>query len=465
MQTKILLNESEMPRSWYNLAADLPTPMLPPLGPDGNPVTPDQLAVIFPPALLEQEMSQERWIDIPEEVLSILYRWRPSPLQRAYGLEKALGTPARIYFKNESVSPAGSHKPNTAVAQAYYNKIAGVKKLTTETGAGQWGSALAFATSLFDLECKVYMVKSSYQQKPYRKMMMQTWGAACIPSPSDTTNAGRDVLAADPNCPGSLGIAISEAVEAAVSDPSGKTKYALGSVLNHVMLHQTIIGLEAKKQLEKAGEATVDKVIACCGGGSNFAGLAFPFMADKAAGAQIDIIPVEPSSCPSLTRGSYRYDLGDVAGMTPLLPMHTLGHSFIPPTIHAGGLRYHGMAPLVSAAVEDGLASPKSIAQLECYEAAVTFARTEGIIVAPETSHAIAQVIREAKLAKEEGKQRVILFGLSGHGLLDLSGYESFFAGQLENYELSPEQIARSLVCTEAYPKMPANRGKVPVEA
>ncbi len=458
MQTKILLNESEMPRRWYNLAADLSTQMLPPLGPDGKPVTPDQLAAIFPPALIEQEVAQDRWIDIPEEILSILYRWRPSPLQRAYGLERALGTPARIYFKNESVSPAGSHKPNTAVAQAYYNKLAGVKKLTTETGAGQWGSALAFATSLFGIECKVYMVKSSYEQKPYRKMMMQTWGATCVPSPSDTTKAGRDILAADPKSPGSLGIAISEAVEEAVLDPSGKTKYALGSVLNHVMLHQTIIGLEAKKQLEKAGEKRPDKVIACVGGGSNFAGLAFPFIADKIAGAEIEIIPVEPSSCPSLTRGSYRYDLGDVAGMTPLLPMHTLGHTFIPPTIHAGGLRYHGMSPLVSQAAVEGLLSPRALAQLECYEAAVTFARSEGIIVAPETSHAVAQVIREAKLAKDEGKERVILFGLSGHGLLDLAGYASYFAGELENYELPPEQIARSLASTEAYPKMPQQR-------
>jgi tryptophan synthase beta chain len=466
MQTKILLSESEMPRRWYNLAADLPTPMLPPLGPDGRPVTPEQLSAIFPPALIEQEMSQERWIDIPEELLSILYRWRPSPLQRAYGLEKALGTPAKIYFKNESVSPAGSHKPNTAVAQAYYNKLAGVTKLTTETGAGQWGSALAFASSLFGLECKVYMVKSSYEQKPYRKMMMQTWGATCIPSPSNTTKAGRDILAADPNCPGSLGIAISEAVEEAVADPSGKTKYALGSVLNHVMLHQTIIGLEAKKQLEKAGERTPDKIIACVGGGSNFAGLAFPFLADKIAGSQIEIIPVEPSSCPSLTRGSFRYDLGDVAGMTPLLPMHTLGHSYIPPTIHAGGLRYHGMAPLVSAAAFDGLLSPSAIPQLECYAAAVAFARSEGIIVAPETSHAIAQVVREAKKAKEEGKETVILFGLSGHGLLDLSGYQSYFAGQLENIELSPEEIARGLSCTESFPKMPASHAaKVAVEA
>jgi len=458
MQTKILLTEQEMPRRWYNLAADLPTPMLPPLGPDGRPVTGDQLAAIFPPALIEQEVSQERWIDIPEEVLSLLYRWRPSPMHRAYGLEKALGTPARIYFKNESVSPAGSHKPNTAVAQAYYNKISGVKKLTTETGAGQWGSALAFATSLFGLECKVYMVRSSYEQKPYRKMMMQTWGASCTPSPSNTTKAGRDVLAADPKSPGSLGIAISEAVEEAVSDPSGKTKYALGSVLNHVMLHQTIIGLEAKKQLEKAGERRADKVIACVGGGSNFAGLAFPFIADKIAGADIEIIPVEPSSCPTLTRGSFRYDLGDVAGMTPLLPMHTLGHSFVPPVIHAGGLRYHGMSPLVSQAAMDGLLSPRALPQLECYEAAVLFARSEGIIVAPETSHAIAQVIREARQAKEEGKERVLLFGLSGHGLLDLGGYQSYFAGELENYDLSPELLARGLSSTESFPPMPAGR-------
>lgn len=441
MNTKIFLDEDEMPKQWYNLAADLPSPPLPPLGPDGRPVGPEQLAAVFPMNLIEQEMSSERWIDIPGEVLSILYRWRPSPLHRAYGLERALGTPARIYFKDESVSPAGSHKPNTAVAQAYYNKIAGIKKLTTETGAGQWGSALSFACAQFGLECKVYMVRSSYEQKPYRKYMMQTWGGSCVPSPSDTTEAGRAILRADPSSPGSLGIAISEAVEAAVSDRSGETRYALGSVLNHVMLHQTIIGLEAKKQLAKFGEKGADRIIACVGGGSNFAGLAFPFLADKIAGADIEIIPVEPTSCPSLTKGTYAYDLGDVAGMTPYLPMYTLGHGFMPHAMHAGGLRYHGMSPLVSQAAHEGLLSPTSVPQLECFQAAVTFARAEGIIVAPETSHAIAQVIREAKSAKDEGVERIILFGLSGHGLLDLQGYADYFAGKLSNFELPEEAI------------------------
>lgn len=456
MTTKIFLSENEMPRAWYNLAADLPNAPLPPLAPDGSAIKPEQLAAIFPPGLIEQEVSRERWIDIPEEVLALLYRWRPSPLQRAYGLEKALGTPARIYFKNESLSPAGSHKPNSAIPQAYFNKIAGIKKLTTETGAGQWGSALAFACAQFGIECKVFMVRSSYEQKPYRKSMMKTWGATCIPSPSPTTKAGRDALARDPSTPGSLAIAISEAVEEAVGDPSGKTRYALGSVLNHVMLHQTIIGLEAKKQLELFGEKRVDQVIACVGGGSNFAGLSFPFVKDKIEGADIEIIPVEPASCPSLTRGRFVYDLGDVAGMTPLLPMYSLGHDFVPASIHAGGLRYHGMSPLVSAAAEEGLISPRAIPQLECFDAAVSFARSEGIIVAPETSHAIAQVIREAKQAKEEGKEKVILFGLSGHGLLDLSGYESYFAGKLENIELTPEAIERSLECTAGFPKASA---------
>ncbi|MEW6550389.1 MAG: TrpB-like pyridoxal phosphate-dependent enzyme, partial [Spirochaetota bacterium] len=371
MLRRAILSESEMPRAWYNLAADLPTPPLPPLGGDGKPVGPDQLAAVFPMNLIEQEMSTQRWIDIPEEVLSILYTWRPSPLQRAYGLEKALGTPARIYFKNESVSPAGSHKPNTAVAQAYYNKISGIEKLTTETGAGQWGSALSFACAQFGMECKVYMVRSSYNHKPYRKMLMQTWGGSCIPSPSDTTAAGRAILAKDPVSPGSLGIAISEAVEAAVTDGSGKTRYALGSVLNHVMLHQTIIGLEAKKQLAMFGEKKPDQVIACAGGGSNFAGLAFPFLADKIAGQEMEIIPVEPASCPTLTKGVFAYDLGDVAGMTPYLPMYTLGHTFMPNAMHAGGLRYHGMSPLVSMAAKEGLLAPKAVGQLECFAAAV----------------------------------------------------------------------------------------------
>ncbi len=441
MSVKVFLNESEMPKQWYNLAADLPHPPQPPLGPDGKPVTPDMLAPVFPMNLIEQEVTADRWVDIPEGVLEILYRWRPTPLHRAVYLEKALGTPAKIYYKNESVSPAGSHKPNTAVAQAWYNKEFGVKKLTTETGAGQWGSALAFACSLLGLECKVFMVRISFDQKPMRKAMMQTWGAECIPSPSPETQSGRDVLARDPDTPGSLGIAISEAVEAAVTDESGSTRYSLGSVLNHVMLHQSIIGLETKKQLEKIGENKADVVIGCAGGGSNFAGLAFPFILDKINGADMEIIPVEPESCPTMTRADYVYDHGDTAKMTPLLPMHSLGHDFIPPPIHAGGLRYHGMSPLVSQAIMEGLLSPRAIHQLECYRAAVLFSRTEGIIAAPETSHAIAAAIREAEKAKEEGREKTIVFNLSGHGLMDLSGYQSYFRGELEDHALSEDVI------------------------
>jgi tryptophan synthase beta chain len=453
MKTKITLLEKEMPRQWYNLAADLPTPMLPPLGPDGNPVTPDQLAPVFPMNLIEQEVSQERWIDIPEGVLDLLYRWRPSPMHRARYLEEALGTPARIYYKNESVSPAGSHKPNTAVAQAWYNKEFGIKKITTETGAGQWGSALSFACSILGLECKVFMVRISFDQKPFRKVMMETWGGQCIPSPSNLTNAGREVLAKHPDTPGSLGIAISEAIEAAVTDERGETRYALGSVLNHVMLHQTIIGLEAKKQLEKAGEKKVDVVIACCGGGSNFAGLAFPFMTDKINGAQIEIIPVEPASCPTMTRAPFAYDHGDIAKMTPLLPMYSLGHAFVPPPIHAGGLRYHGMSPLVSQSIVEGLATPMAIHQIECYEAAMLFARTEGIIVAPETSHAVAAAIRKAREAKEEGKEKVIVFNLSGHGLMDLYGYDKYMRGELTDYALPQKDMDESLAEIRDYPK------------
>lgn len=453
MPVRVVLNEDEIPRQWYNLAADLPTPLQPPLGPDGNPISPEMLAPVFPMNLIEQEVSQQRWIDIPEEVLEILYRWRPAPLHRATFLEKALGTPAKIYFKNESLSPAGSHKPNTAVPQAWYNKQFGIKKLTTETGAGQWGSALSFACSLIGLECKVFMVRISFDQKPFRKIMMQTWGGQCIASPSTETQAGRDVLAKYPDTPGSLGIAISEAVEAAVTDTTGQTRYSLGSVLNHVMLHQTIIGLEAKKQLKKIGEDKVDVVIGCAGGGSNFAGLSFPFVLDKINGAQIDIIPVEPTSCPTLTRAPFAYDHGDIAKMTPLLPMHSLGHDFVPPPIHAGGLRYHGMAPLVSQAVVEGLLTPRAIPQLECYEAAVMFARTEGIIIAPETSHAVAAAIQEAKKAKEEGKEKVILFNLSGHGLMDLSGYDKYFLGQLSNHALPEEDIDKALEAIKNMPK------------
>ena len=458
MSIKVFLTEDEIPRQWYNLAADLPSPMLPPLGPDGNPVSPDMLAPVFPMNLIEQEVSQERWIDIPEEILGILYQWRPSPLHRASFLEKALGTPAKIYYKNEGVSPAGSHKPNTAVAQAWYNKQFGIEKLTTETGAGQWGSALSFACALLGLECKVFMVRISFDQKPFRKLMMQTWGGRCIASPSSETQAGKEILAKMPDTPGSLGIAISEAVEAAVTDQSGKTRYSLGSVLNHVLLHQTIIGLEAKKQLEKIGEKKVDVVIGCAGGGSNFAGLAFPFIADKINGTDIDIIPVEPVSCPTLTRAPFSYDNGDTAQMTPLLPMYSLGHNFIPPPIHAGGLRYHGMAPLVSQAAVERLIRPIALPQLECYEAAVMFARTEGIIIAPETSHAVACAIQEANKAKEEGKEKTILFNLSGHGLLDLAGYEKFFQGELTNYDLPDEELQKSLECMKGFPPAPQNR-------
>jgi tryptophan synthase beta chain len=457
MSNRSILADHDIPRQWYNLAADLPHAPLPPLGPDGNPVNPQALAAVFPMNLIEQEMSQERWISIPEEVLEIMLRYRPTPLHRARALEAALGTPARIYFKNESVSPTGSHKVNTAVAQAFYNKTAGVKRVTSETGAGQWGSSIAFACSQFGLECKVYMVKVSFQQKPFRKVMMNTFGAECVPSPSSETNAGRAILAADPGSGGSLGIAISEAVEAAVSDPSGRTRYTLGSVLNHVLLHQTIIGLEAKKQMAALGERKVDQVIACVGGGSNFAGIAFPFIQDKINGSQIDIIAVEPASCPTLTRGPYVYDHGDVARMTPLLAMHSLGHTFMPDGIHAGGLRYHGMAPLVSQTVMEGLTRAVSLQQLECFESALLFARTEGIIPAPESSHAIAQAIREARQAKEEGKERVILFNLSGHGLMDLNGYSDFMEGKLVDHELSREALALGLTCLEGLP-VPASR-------
>ena len=454
-QQKVVLDEKEMPRQWYNLAADLPTPVPPPLGPDGQPVKPEMLAPVFPMNLIEQEVSSKRWIDIPEEILEILAMWRPSPLCRARRLEKALGTPARIYYKNEGVSPPGSHKPNTAVPQAWYNKQFGIKRLSTETGAGQWGSALAFACSLIGLECKVFMVRISFDQKPFRRLMMETWGATCIPSPSRETQAGRNILAKMPDTPGSLGIAISEAIEAAVTDPTGQTRYSLGSVLNHVLLHQTIIGLEAKKQLKIFGEKKPDIVIACAGGGSNFAGIAFPFVADKIAGESIEIYPVEPESCPTMTRAPYVYDHGDTARMTPLLPMYSLGHTFVPAPIHAGGLRYHGMAPLVSAAIRHGLVTPKAYHQLRCYEAAVTWARTEGFIPAPETSHAIAAVIDEAKKAKEEGKEKVILFCWSGHGLMDLSGYDAYLRGKLSDYALPEEEMQRSLAVIKDLPKPP----------
>ena len=452
MNRKILLDEKDIPRQWYNIAADLPTPMLPPLGPDGKPVSPDMLAPVFPMNLIEQEVSTERWIDIPEEILDILYRWRPAPLRRAVYLERFLDTPAKIYYKDESTSPPGSHKPNTAVPQAWYNKQFGIKRLTTETGAGQWGSALAFACSLIGLECKVFMVRISFDQKPFRKLMMQVWGANCVASPSNETNAGRAILEKIPDTPGSLGIAISEAIEQAVTDPAGKTRYSLGSVLNHVMLHQSIIGLEAKAQLKSVGEKTPDIIIGCAGGGSNFAGLAFPFTQDKINGANIEIIPVEPTACPTMTRAPFAYDFGDTACTTPLLAMYTLGHAFIPPPIHAGGLRYHGMAPLVCQCIVEGLHTPRAIDQVECYEAALTWARTEGMICAPETSHAVACAIQEAKKAKEEGKEKVILFNYSGHGLMDLTGYDAYMTGKLAPYALPDEELAKTEEILKDYP-------------
>ncbi|MCD6584238.1 MAG: TrpB-like pyridoxal phosphate-dependent enzyme [Desulfobacteraceae bacterium] len=456
-QRKVLLTEDEMPRQWYNILADIK--INPPLGPDGNPVTPEQLAPVFPMNLIEQEVSTERWIDIPEPVLDALKIWRPAPLVRARNLEKALGTPARIYFKNESLSPPGSHKPNTAIPQAYYNKEFGIKKITTETGAGQWGSALSFACALFGLECKIYMVRISFDQKPYRKSMMATWGGKCIPSPSPYTKAGRDALERDPNMPGSLGIAISEAIEEAVSDESGQTRYSLGSVLNHVMLHQTIIGLEAKKQMEKIGEYP-DIIIGCAGGGSNFAGLTFPFVRDKINGKQIEIYPVEPAGCPTLTKAPFVYDHGDTAKYTPLLPMHSLGHTFMPPPFHAGGLRYHGMAPTVSQLVDEGLFTPRSVKQKEVFEAGILAARTEGIIPAPETNHALATVVEEAQKAKEEGKEKVILFNWSGHGLIDLTAYDNYLAGNIKDVVLSDEEIASAEKIFADYPKPQSLKSK-----
>jgi tryptophan synthase beta chain len=456
MAIKVFLNEDDMPRRWYNIAADMPNPMQPPLHPGtGQPLGPEDLAPIFPMNLIEQEVSQERWIDIPAEVLDRYVLWRPSPLYRAVKLEKALDCPVKIYYKNEGVSPAGSHKPNTAIPQAYYNKVFGTKRISTETGAGQWGSALAFACSQYGLECKVYMVRVSYEQKPYRRLMMNTWGSTCVPSPSTETEAGKKILGQDPNSPGSLGIAISEAVEDAVtSEAQGRplTKYSLGSVLNHVMLHQTVIGLEAQKQLKMVGDYP-DIVIGCCGGGSNFAGCAFPFLGDKIAGKDVRIVAVEPSSCPTMTKGPFAYDFGDTVQMTPLLPMHTLGHDFVPAPIHAGGLRYHGMAPLVSQLILDKLIEPLAVHQLETFAAGVTWARSEGFISAPETNHALAAVIREAKKAKEEGKEKVILVNWSGHGLVDLAAYDAYFQGKLSDHEFPKEEIDRALAAIEGLPK------------
>jgi len=448
---KITLPERELPNVWYNVIPDLPAPLPPPLHPGtGQPASPSDLAAIFPPALIEQEVCGSPTVAIPEAVREILRVWRPTPLCRAYRFEQALETPAKIFYKNEAVSPAGSHKTNTSVAQAYFNKIAGIKRLATETGAGQWGSALALACNFFGLECMVYMVKCSFYQKPHRRTLMECWGAKCIPSPSDQTESGRKVLAEDPECPGSLGIAISEAVEDAAHRPD--TNYSLGSVLNHVLLHQTIIGQEAMAQLKLAG-AYPDIVIGCCGGGSNFAGLSFPFIPAKSAGKKIRLIAVEPTACPTMTKGVYAYDFGDKTGMTPLLKMDTLGHDFIPAGIHAGGLRYHGMAPLVSLLHQKGIVEAVSYPQLQCFDAAITFSRAEGILVAPETSHAVACVIDEALIAKEEGKEKTILFNLSGHGHFDMGAYEKYFAGELENYDYPEEKIKEAL---KHLPKSPA---------
>jgi len=441
--TKFILPEDRIPKQWYNIIPDLNRPMAPVVHPGTlQPVTPDDLLPLFPMALIEQEVSTQRWIDIPDEVRQILAQWRPSPLFRAHRLEQALGTPAKIYYKYEGVSPAGSHKPNTAVPQAYYNKLEGTKRIASETGAGQWGSSIALACQMFGLECTVYMVKVSYGQKPYRKSMMQLWGAEVLPSPSNRTNAGRAVLAADPDSNGSLGIAISEAVEDAATHDD--TRYCLGSVLNHVCLHQTVIGLEAKEQMALAGDYP-DVVIACHGGGSNFAGMGFPFVADKAAGKNVRILAAEPISCPTLTKGVFEFDYGDQAKMAPISKMYTLGHDFMPPGIHAGGLRYHGAAPLVSQLLHEGVIEAKAVGQVECFEAAVQFARAEGIIPAPESSHAIRAAFDEALRAKEEGKEKTILFNLSGHGHVDMVSYDAFFSGSLENYEYPSEAIAKSL--------------------
>ncbi|GIW18619.1 TrpB-like pyridoxal phosphate-dependent enzyme [Tepidiforma sp.] len=438
---KFLLTDDRLPTHWYNIAADLPTPPPPPLHPATHqPIGPEALAPLFPMELIKQEVSTERYIEIPEEVRRIYSIWRPSPLIRATFLEQALQTPAHIYYKYEGVSPSGSHKPNTAVAQAYYNKQEGVKRIATETGAGQWGSSLAFACQLFGIECKVYMVRVSYNQKPYRRSLMQVWGGTVVPSPSPDTEAGRKILAEDPENSGSLGIAISEAVEDAALRED--TRYSLGSVLNHVLLHQTVIGQEAIAQMEMAGEYP-DVVIGCAGGGSNAAGLIFPFMKDRLAGkTNTRFLAVEPASCPSLTKGEYRYDFGDTAGLTPLLKMYTLGHTFMPPGIHAGGLRYHAMAPLLCHLYDQGYIEARAYPQNPCFEAATLFARTEGIVPAPESSHAIRAAIDEAIQAREEGRSRVILFNLSGHGLLDLQAYDDYLAGKLID-DFYPEEKVR----------------------
>lgn len=442
--TKVLLPEEQIPTQWYNVIADLPTPPPPPLHPGTRePVGPEDLAPLFPMKIIEQEVTADRYIDIPGEVLDVYRLWRPSPLFRARRLERLLDTPAKIFYKYEGVSPSGSHKPNTSVPQAYYNAKEGITKLTTETGAGQWGSSLAFAAAQYGLECEVWQVAASYRQKPYRKSMMEVWGATVHPSPSQVTEYGRGLLAEDPDHPGSLGIAISEAVMMAVEDP--KTRYSLGSVLNLVLMHQTIIGEEALLQLEMV-EETPDLLIGCTGGGSNFGGLSFPFIREKLAGnINPTIRCVEPAACPTLTKGEYRYDFGDTAGMTPLVKMHTLGHGFVPDPIHAGGLRYHGMAPLVSHLYEEGMVEAVAIGQTECFDAAVSFAKAEGIIPAPEPTHAIAATIREAQACKESGESKVILTALCGHGHLDLAAYDAYLSGQLVDYDLSEQKISDAI--------------------
>ena len=442
--TRVILDESEIPSAWYNIQPDLPEPAPPVLHPGTHqPIGPDDLAPLFPMALIMQEVSQDRYIDIPGAVLDVYKMWRPTPLYRALRLEKALDTPARIYFKYEGVSPAGSHKPNTAVPQAYYNSQEGTQRLTTETGAGQWGSALAFACAQFGLGCEVWQVAASYQQKPYRRTLMEVFGATVHSSPSDRTNAGRTILAQDPNSTGSLGIAISEAVEVAASNPD--TKYSLGSVLNHVLMHQTVIGEEALKQLDRIGE-TPDLLVGCTGGGSNFAGLSFPFLREKFAGKMDPTVRcVEPTASPSLTKGVYTYDFGDTLGMTPLVKMHTLGHDFIPEPIHAGGLRYHGMAPLVSHLKELGLVEAEAIGQVECFQRAVQFTRSEGIIPAPEPSHAIASAVREALKCKETGEEKVILTALCGHGHFDMGAYRDFLDGKLVDYDYPEEKVREAM--------------------
>jgi tryptophan synthase beta chain len=444
-KTKFLLKEKDIPQAWYNIQADLPAPLPPVIHPGtGQPIGPADLAPLFPMELIKQEVSQDRWVEIPEVVREIYKLWRPTPFFRARRLEQALDTPAHIYYKYEGVSPAGSHKPNTAVAQAYYNKAEGVEGLSTETGAGQWGSSLAFACALFDMPCEVYMVRVSYDNKPYRQSMIQTYGATIYPSPSDRTEAGKAILAKDPQSTGSLGIAISEAVEVAAKS-GGRVKYSLGSVLNHVLMHQTVIGLESMQQLEDAGEYP-DVVVGCVGGGSNFAGFALPFVREKIAnGKRTRVIAVEPTACPSLTRGRYVYDFGDTSMMTPLVKMYTLGHSFIPAPVHAGGLRYHGMAPIVCALYDQGLIEAQAVPQNPVFDAAVQFARTEGIVPAPEAAHAVRVTIDEALRAREAGEETVIAFNLCGHGHFDMSAYDAYVAGQLPDFEYPAAEVERAL--------------------